>query len=142
MATDWSEKWRKGWLRKLELYAFPTIGKLSAQTFDQGAAATLVDQDADGYEVRGQIEQILNAARAGGLRTGESPARWRGHLQNLLSRHEKKKARKRHHHALKWQDLPTLMEELCSDSSHVSIAAQLLILTGGSLAYGPTRTLG
>lgn len=28
------EKWRKGWLRKLELYAFPYLGKLSADEID------------------------------------------------------------------------------------------------------------
>ncbi|MBV7515618.1 integrase arm-type DNA-binding domain-containing protein, partial [Pseudomonas sp. PDM25] len=28
--ATWSEKWRNGWLRKLELYAFDHIGKLSA----------------------------------------------------------------------------------------------------------------
>jgi len=134
--SSWSEKWRKGWLRKLELYAFPTIGKLSA---DQVETKHLIKalqplwstktRTAD--EVRGQIEQILDAARARGLRTGENPARWRGHLENLLSRHEKKKARKRQHHpALKWQDLPKLMEALRKDPSHVSVAAQLLILTG------------
>lgn len=27
----WSEKWREGWLRKLELYAFDHIGKLAAE---------------------------------------------------------------------------------------------------------------
>ncbi|WP_422613799.1 hypothetical protein [Pseudomonas syringae] len=40
--------------------------------------------------MRVQIEQILDAATARGLRTGENPAGWRGHLENLLSRHEKK----------------------------------------------------
>ena len=134
--TSWSDKWRKGWLRKLELYAFPYLGKLSA---DQVETKHLIKalqplwstktRTAD--EVRGQIEQILDAARARGLRTGENPARWRGHLENLLSRHEKKKARKRQHYpALRWQDLPNLMEVLRKDPSHVSVAAQLLILTG------------
>ncbi|WP_223531777.1 phage integrase central domain-containing protein [Pseudomonas sp. GL-RE-20] len=32
--SSWSEKWRKGWQRKLELYAFPIIGKLSADQID------------------------------------------------------------------------------------------------------------
>ncbi|WP_420876001.1 DarT ssDNA thymidine ADP-ribosyltransferase family protein [Pseudomonas extremaustralis] len=134
--SSWSEKWRKGWLRKLELYAFPTLGKLSADQIDTKHLIKVLQplwstktRTAD--EVRGQIEQILDAARARGLRNGENPARWRGHLENLLSRHEKKKARKRQHHpALKWQDLPKLMEALHKDSSHVSVAAQLLILTG------------
>jgi len=134
--SSWSEKWRKGWLRKLELYAFPTIGKLSADQIETKHLIKALQplwstktRTAD--EVRGQIEQILDAARARGLRTGENPARWRGHLENLLSRQEKKKARKRHHHpALKWQDLPKLMEALRKDPCHASVAAQLLILTG------------
>lgn len=134
--SSWSEKWRKGWLRKLELYAFSTIGKLSADQVETKHLIKVLQplwstktRTAD--EVRGQIEQILDAARARGLRTGENPARWRGHLENLLSRHEKKKARKRQHHpALKWQDLPKLMDALRKDPSHVSVAAQLLILTG------------
>ncbi|MBV4466361.1 integrase arm-type DNA-binding domain-containing protein [Pseudomonas sp. SWRI79] len=134
--SSWSEKWRKGWLRKLELYAFPTIGKLSADQVDTKHLIKVLQplwstktRTAD--EVRGQIEQILDAARAQGLRTGENPARWRGHLENLLSRHEKKKARKRvHHPALRWQDLPELMRTLNNNPSHVSVATQLLILTG------------
>lgn len=134
--SSWSEKWRKGWLRKLELYAFPTLGKLSADQIETKHLIKVLQplwstktRTAD--EVRGQIEQILDAARARGLRAGENPARWRGHLENLLSRHEKKKARKRQHHpALKWQDLPKLMEALRKDPSRVSVAAQLLILTG------------
>jgi integrase len=134
--SSWSAKWRKGWLRKLELYAFPTIGKLSADQIETKhlikALQTLwSSKTRTADEVRGQIEQILDAARARGLRTGENPARWRGHLENLLSRNEKKKARKRQHHpALKWQDLPKLMEILHKDPSHVSIATQLLILSG------------
>lgn len=46
-------------------------------------------------EVRGQIEQILDAAKARRLREGDNPARWRGHLDNLLSKAEKKKAMQR-----------------------------------------------
>ena len=46
-------------------------------------------------EVRGQIEQVLDAAKARKLRDGDNPARWRGHLDNLLSRAAKKAAAKR-----------------------------------------------
>jgi hypothetical protein len=34
--------------------------------------------------VRGRIERVLDAAKAQGLRNGENPARWRGHLDQLL----------------------------------------------------------
>jgi integrase len=81
-------------------------------------------------EVRGQIEQILDAAKARNLREGENPARWRGHLDNLLSRAGKKKARKREHfEALRWQDVPALMTKLRANSTPASLADHLLIMT-------------
>ncbi|MCO7575800.1 MULTISPECIES: tyrosine-type recombinase/integrase [Pseudomonas chlororaphis group] len=131
----WSDQWRRGWIRKLELYAFPHIGSLSAEQIETGHVLKLLQpiwaiktRTAD--EVRGQIEQILDAAKARGLRKGENPARWRGHLDNLLSRAEKKKARKREHFpALPWQDVPKLMHQLKANMTAPSLAAQLLIMT-------------
>ena len=131
----WSEKWRKGWLRKLELYAFNHIGKLSAEEIGTPQVLKVLQpiwatktRTAD--EVRGQIEQVLDAAKARNLREGENPARWRGHLDNLLSRAEKKKARKREHFdALRWQDVPALMAKLGTNTTPASLAAQLLIMT-------------
>jgi hypothetical protein len=65
----WSEKWRKGWLRKLELYAFDHIGKLAAEDIDTAQVLKVLQpiwatktRTAD--EVRGQIEQVLDAAKA------------------------------------------------------------------------------
>jgi len=132
----WSERWRKGWMRKLELYVFPHIGKLAAEQIETSHLLKLLQpiwfiktRTAD--EVRGQIEQILDAAKSRGLREGENPARWRGHLDNLLSRAEKKKARKREHFpAMPWQDVPTLMRQLKTNMTAPSLAAQLLIMTG------------
>jgi len=81
-------------------------------------------------EARSQIEQVLDAAKAHNLRQGENPARWRGHLDNLLSRAEKRKARKRgHFEALRWQDVPALISKLQADSTLASVAAQLRIMT-------------
>ncbi|MFU0840526.1 MAG: Integrase [Pseudomonas fragi] len=131
----WSEQWRKGWIRKLELYAFSHIGKLSAEQISTEHILKVLQpiwatktRTAD--EVRGQIEQILDAAKSRGLRDGENPARWRGHLSNLLSRTEKKKARKRQHFAaMPWQEVPALMARLKANNQPASLAAQLLILT-------------
>ena len=82
-------------------------------------------------EVRGQIEQILDAAKSRRLREGDNPARWRGHLDNLLSNAEKKKARQRQHFpAMHWRDLPKLMDKLAQNHGRDAYAARLLILTG------------
>lgn len=134
--SAWSEKWRKGWLRKLELYAFPYIGKLPAAEIQTEQVLKVLrpiwatkSRTAD--EVRGQIEQVLDAAKAYNQRDGDNPARWRGHLDSLLSKAEKKKARQRQHFpAMKWQDVPTLMVKLAQNESRAAVAARLLILTG------------
>ena len=38
--------------------------------------------------LRGRIERVLDAAKAQGLRSGENPARWRGHLDQLLPKRQ------------------------------------------------------
>lgn len=132
----WSDKWRKGWLRKLELYAFPRLGTMTANEIETTHILQVLQpiwstktRTAD--EVRGQVEQILDGAKAHRLRDGDNPARWRGHLDNLLSKAEKKKARKREHFpAMKWQDVPALMVTLSGIEGHTAVAARLLILTG------------
>lgn len=54
-------------------------------------------------ETRGRIERILDAAKAKGLRSGENPARWKGHLKELLPAAKRKK---RHHAAAPYKDVP------------------------------------
>src|SRR5690606_24002609 len=60
--------------------------------------------------LRGRLERILSAAKAQGLRQGENPARWRGHLDQMLPRRQK--LTRRHHPALPFADLPAFMAEL------------------------------
>lgn len=134
--SNWSEKWRKGWLRKLEVYAFPAMGKLSADKIQtehvlDALRPIWATKTRTADEVRGQIEQILDAAKARRLREGDNPARWRGHLDNLLSKAEKKKSRQRKHFpAMHWKDLPNLMGRLALAKTRDAAATQLLILTG------------
>ncbi|MBD9574835.1 integrase arm-type DNA-binding domain-containing protein [Pseudomonas sp. PDM23] len=134
--SGWSEKWRKGWIRKLELYAFSRIGKVAVSKVGTDEVLSVLrpmwtakNRTAD--EVRSQIEQIVDAAKARRLRTGENPARWRGHLDSLLSRSDKKKARKQTSFtAIPWQDAPKLIQELQSLNTRDANAMQLLIMTG------------
>jgi hypothetical protein len=54
------------------------------------------EREGGGLRFRGRIEQVLDAAKAQGHRTGENPARWRGHLDKLLA---KRQRLTRGHHA-------------------------------------------
>lgn len=78
--------------------------------------------------VRQRIENVLDMARARGLRRGENPARWRGHLQNLLPEVAKvKKVTPRA--ALPYEDMPSFWQDLCECNTLASLALRLQILT-------------
>jgi integrase len=78
--------------------------------------------------VRGRIESVLDWAAARGYRQGENPARWRGHLDNLLPRRSKI-ARIKHHAALAYGDLPAFTTELREREGMAARALEFAILT-------------
>lgn len=76
--------------------------------------------------IRARIERVLDAAKARGLRDGENPARWRGHLDNLLSRTRRKKG---HHAAMPYGDVPDFLKTLATRDSISAEALRFLIFT-------------
>jgi integrase len=77
--------------------------------------------------VRGRIEKVLDAAAVRGFRTGDNPARWRGHLQNLLAK--PKTLTRGHHPALPYDCLPEFMAQLRDRQSLAARALEFAILT-------------
>ena len=77
--------------------------------------------------LRGRIENILDAAKAKDYRSGENPARWRGHLKTLLP--ARSRLSRRHHAALPYDDLPGFMTELGTQEAIAALALELCILT-------------
>src|SRR5262249_22287124 len=63
-----------------------------------------------GSRLRGRIERVLDAAKAQGLRAGENPARWRGHLDQLLPKRQK--LTRGHHAAMLYAELPAFVVAL------------------------------
>ncbi len=78
-------------------------------------------------KTRMRLERVLDYARANGYREGENPARWRGHLSEILSKRERHTVT--HHPALPYDDLPAFMEELKGRETLSARALELLILT-------------
>lgn len=77
--------------------------------------------------LRGRIERILDAAKAQGYRDGENPARWRGHLDNLLAKPQK--LARGHHASMPWADLPAFIVELRLREAMAARALEFAILT-------------
>lgn len=83
--------------------------------------------------VRGRIERILDWARVSGYRSGENPARWRGHLDKLLPR-PSKVAKPRHHEAMPYGDVPAFLVELEGRRAHAAKALRFTILAAARTA--------
>src|SRR5260221_7924738 len=77
--------------------------------------------------LRGRIERVLDAAKAQGLRSGENPARWRGHLDQLLPKRQR--LTRGHHAAMDYTDVPAFMAELQARQVIASLALEFAILT-------------
>ena len=74
--------------------------------------------------VRQRIEAVLDAARVKGWRTGENPARWKGHLAGELPQPRKVK-RVEHRPALPWQQMGEFMAALDGARGHRGAGAAL-----------------
>lgn len=128
-----SEKHRAQWDGTLAAYAFPIIGNLPVQEIDTGLVMRVLEpiwaeKPETASRLRGRIETVLSWAQARGYRTGDNPARWRGHVENLLP--AKSKVRKvRHHPALPYTEIGAFMLELSAREGIASSMLQFAILT-------------
>ncbi len=78
--------------------------------------------------LRGRIETVLHAATARGLRSGDNPAAWTGHLKALLPPARPKGSRGRYA-AMSIDDVPQFMAELRSISTASARALEFAIYT-------------
>jgi integrase len=79
--------------------------------------------------LRGRIEAVLDYGKANGLRSGENPAAWRGHLALILPKRQK--LSRGHHAAMPYGDLPELIAKLRDTESIHALALEFLVLTAG-----------
>ena len=104
------------WIASLEMYAGPVFGDISVQLVDVALVTKALDsiwitKPTTAGRVRGRIEAVLDWATVRGYRTGENPARWKGHLQKLLPSQAQVR-RVRHFAALPYVEVPSFMRRL------------------------------
>jgi integrase len=132
--TAWrNSKHRAQWDATLKTYAYPLIGSLPVAAVDTSLVMKVLQpiwnaKPETASRLRGRIEAILNWATAREFRTGPNPARWRGHLDNLLPARSKI-ARVEHHAALPYADVPSFMIKLRQQEGVAARALEFLILT-------------
>nr|WP_314095158.1 integrase arm-type DNA-binding domain-containing protein [uncultured Shinella sp.] len=86
-------------------------------------------------KTRERIKLVLDHAKARGLRSGDNPATWSGHLDQILP--TPKKLVRGHHAAMPYSELPAFMKCLRALSGVAARALEFTILTGAR--SGETR---
>jgi integrase len=124
---------RAQWPSTMASYVYPVIGNVAVGDVDTGMIMKILepiwsDKPETGSRVRGRIERVLDAAKAQGLRSGENPARWKGHLKNLLPARDKVQ-RKGHHPAMPDADMPAFMAAIRARKEISAKALEFTILT-------------
>lgn len=121
------------WETTLATYVSPVFGSLPVQAVDVGLVMKAIEpiwttKPETAARIRGRIESVLNWAKARGYRTGENPALWKGHLQNLLPARGKVKAVK-HHAALPFDQTAQFMFSLARQEGTAARALEFTIFT-------------
>jgi integrase len=128
------------WRSTLATYATPVIGGVPVQDVDTPLVLKVLEpiwntRTETASRVRGRIEAILDWAKARGLRVGENPARWRGHLSNLLPKRSKVR-RVRHHPALPYAEMPAFITTLRRHEGFAPRALEFVIMTATRTGEG------
>ena len=121
------------WQNTLSTYAYSVIGAMPVADVDTALVLRILEpqwtvKPETMSRLRGRIENILDWARTRGYRNGENPARWRGHMANLLPKPSKVK-RVKHHAALPFEKVPAFMRELRESEDLGRLALDFTILT-------------
>ena len=126
-------KHRMQWRNTLDTYAHSHFGELPVgEVRTEHVLAALEPiwrtKPETATRVRGRIESVLDYATARDWRAGENPARWRGHLANLLPARDKV-APVEHHAALPWGEIAAFLKGLGAQGGVSAKALRFLILT-------------
>jgi integrase len=128
-----NRKHRAQWRNTLDTYAHPHFGDLPVGDVGTEHVLSALEpiwraKPETATRVRGRIESVLDYAKAREWRDGENPARWRGHLANLLPARGKF-APVEHHAALPWPEIGAFVPVLRAQAGVAAKALEFAILT-------------
>lgn len=126
-------KHRQQWFNTLETYAFPLIGSMNVASVDTPLVLKILEpiwktKTETATRLRGRIENVLDWAKVREYRTGDNPARWKGHLDQLLAK-PSKVSTVQHHAALPYAEMGAFMALVREQKGVGAAALEFAILT-------------
>lgn len=127
-----NDKHRQQWRNTLATYVYPVIGELPVAEVGTAHVLQILEpiwkaKAETASRVRGRMETILDAAKARGYRGGENPARWRGHIAQILP--ARTRLSRGHHTAMPYEAIPAFMAQLRKRDAMAALALEFAILT-------------
>jgi len=127
-----NDKHRQQWKNTLATYVYPVIGELPVAEVGTAHVLQILEpiwkaKAETASRVRGRMETILDAAKARGYRDGENPARWRGHIAQILP--VRSRLTRGHHKAMPYDAIPTFVGALHQREAVAALALEFTILT-------------
>ena len=129
--------WKNGkhadqWTTTLQTYVYPIFKDTPVAAIDDALVLKVLqpiweEKTETASRIRGRIERILDLARVMKYRTGDNPARWRGHLDHLLPKRSRV-ATVNHHAALPIDETPGFIQTLQREETVVARALEFCIL--------------
>jgi integrase len=131
--SGWSAKSTQAWTSSFDQHVYPVIGALPVQEIDTSLVMRVIEpiwttKTETASRVRARIEAVMDWAATRGFRKGDNPARWDGHLENLLPA-KTKVAKVEHLDAMPYAALPEFMTRLRGDAGMAAQALEFTILT-------------
>lgn len=125
-------KHRQQWRNTLETYVYSEIGDMPVCEIETAHVLRILEpiwktKSETASRIRGRIETVLDSAKARGYRDGENPARWRGHLAQILP--ARTKLSRGHHKAMPYGDIPAFVTALRTREAVAALALEFTILT-------------
>jgi len=131
--AEWrSQQHAAQWPSSLRKHIYPTMAKVDVAAVDTALIISALrpiwsTRLETASRLRGRIEMILDWATVAGLRQGDNPARWQGHLEHLLAAPGKRHIQ--HLAAMPWRDVPAFVAKLRATDTTVARAMEFTILT-------------
>ena len=128
-----NEKHAAQWVVTLETYASPFIGRLSVAAIKTPHILQVLEpiwstKTETASRVRQRMESVIDWATARDYRSGDNPARWRGHLDKILPK-PSRVAEEKHQPALPFAAIGDFMPALKSAAGTAARGVEFAILT-------------
>ncbi|NTZ41784.1 integrase arm-type DNA-binding domain-containing protein [Altererythrobacter sp. SALINAS58] len=127
-----NDKHRQQWKNTLITYVYPVMGDLPVAEIETAHVLQILEpiwrvKPETASRIRGRIETVLDNAKARGYREGENPARWRGHIAQILP--ARSRLTRGHHKAMPYSDVPAFVRALHAREATAALALEFVILT-------------